>query len=383
MEPEARTANLDWETLKAQLPAGWRELAVELKLIRPNLPEHMGTKVKDIEPILRMELYKVARNTGLANATAAFAAAEIVDLSAVALHKWEKKMGGYLARLLSAMVAEPHAVFSPERWAGLQVVVVDASCVQRPGSKGTTARVHRALRLTDLRVVEAHATDETVGESFRRFQPEAEQLWMGDRAYANPPGIAWVDENRAKVVVRYNRGALPLYDQNGRTLDVLAKLQNLGRAGCCRQWQAFVHPQRGPRIEGRLCAVRLPPDKAEEARQRLRKEEGSKVTEQSLQMAEFVVVFTTVASSALSCELILELYCARWQIELDFKRDKSITGLDKLPNFLPETILSWIYTKLLLHQIVRKLSTPQASIPPCAILQAISPTCAPFEAARD
>jgi hypothetical protein len=375
MGTEATLANLDWATIKAQLPDGWRELAAQMKLIRPKLPEHMGTKVKDIEPILRLQLYRVARNTGLLNAAAAFAAADILNLSAVALHKWEKKMGGYLAKLLSAMVAEPHAMFAPERWAGLQLHVVDATCVQRPGSKGTTARVHLALRLTDLRVVEAHVRDETVGESFRRFSPAAGQLWIGDRAYANPPGIAWVHEHGAKVLVRYNRGSLPLYDQNGRALDVQGKLQRLDHKGRCRQWQAFVHPPNGPRIEGRICAVRLPPDKAQQARERLRKEDGPKVTQQSLQMAEFVVVFTTVESSALSCEQILQLYGARWQIELDFKRGKSITGLDRLPNFLPETILSWIYTKLLLQQIARRLSTPQASFPPYALAQAICPTC--------
>ena len=85
-----------------------------------------------------------------------------------------------------------------------------------------------------------------------------------------------------------------------------------------------------------------------------------------------MIVFTTVPRSPLTCNLILALYRARWQIELEFKRDKSLTGLDRLPNFRPDTIESWICAKLLLHQILRKLSSaaPQAAFSPSAIADA-------------
>jgi hypothetical protein len=106
----------------------------------------------------------------------------------------------------------------------------------------------------------------------------------------------------------------------------------------------------------------------------LRREQGAELTADSLAMAEFVVVFTTVHANELGFDQILELYRLRWQIELDFKRDKSTTGLDLLPNFLPETIESWIYAKLLLHQILRKLADGSAAIPPSALTDAIGPT---------
>ena len=134
-----------------------------------------------------------------------------------------------------------------------------------------------------------------------------------------------------------------------------------------REWAAWVHPKDGPVIRGRLCAVRLPPDKAEEARVRARREQGAKVTAETLEMAEFVVVFTTVPKDLLVAEQILELYRLRWQVELTIKRDKSIAGLDRLPNFRDDTIKSWILAKLLLTQIARKISTPEVCVPPCAV----------------
>jgi hypothetical protein len=335
----------------------------------------LGTKVTDISQVLRLVFYQVGSNCGLELATAAFAAAGILAISFVALHKWMKKLGPYLQHLLAQMVVAEHGIFAAERWAGYEVIACDASAVMRPGAKQTTARVHYALRMTDLRTVEVHVTDDKGGETMRRFHPEQGQLWVLDRGYANPPGIGHAVRCKADVLVRYNRGALPLYDVHGRSLDVRALVAKLRKVNRPREWAAWVQPTDGngveriERIKGRLCAVRLPAAKAEEARERIQREQGADATQETLAMAEFVVVFTTVPRTSLACDLILVLYRARWQVELDFKRSKSITGLDRLPNFRPDTIESWISAKLLLHQVLRKLSSagPDGAFPPSAI----------------
>lgn len=370
-EPES----LNWSTIEAQLPADYVERAARRKLVKERLPSHLGAKVTHIGQILRLVLYQVGRNIGQQPAAAAFAAAGLLVISHVALHKWMKKLGPYLAELVAAMVADAHGLFVPERWAGYELIAVDATCVQRPGAKGTTSRIHRALRLTDLRVIQAEVTDEHGGETFKRFIPGAMQLWLGDRVYANPPGIAWMKDNGAEVLVRYNRGSLPLYDAKGCLIDVLGKLAKLRKSGEMCEWRAFVQPEDHDRIAGRLCAIRLPREKAEEARARLRREQGTQVTAESLATADFVVVFTTIKRHVLPLGQIMELYRSRWQIELDFKRDKSITGLDLLPNFLPETIASWIYAKLLLHQILRKLADSGSVFPPSTVIAAMDPVC--------
>jgi Transposase DDE domain len=174
----------------------------------------------------------------------------------------------------------------------------------------------------------------------------------------------------ADALVRYNRGALPLYDTAGKPVDVLEKLAALRKPGRPREWQAFVHLDDDRKIQGRLVCVRLPKDKAEEARARARREQGAAITDNTLRMAEFVVVFTTVPRAKLDTEAILELYRLRWLLELEFKRDKSITGLDRLPNFRPDTIHSWICAKLLLHQIARRLAASIGDFPPCVIADA-------------
>jgi len=240
---------LDWQTFEQALPSGWRELAAKYRLIgHRKLPPHLGAKVKDISDIVRLVLYQVATNSGLESATSAFAAVGLLTISFVALHKWMKKIGPYLQELVARMVSEEHAVFAPELWAGYEVIVTDATCVERPGAKGTTARVHYALRLTDLRPVEEHITDEKGGETLRRFHPEPGQLWLGDRGYANARSVAHATGCGADVLIRHNRWSLPLFDIKGKLLDVLEKLGRLNKPGRVREWKAWVHPDKGKPI---------------------------------------------------------------------------------------------------------------------------------------
>jgi hypothetical protein len=126
------------------------------------------------------------------------------------------------------------------------------------------------------------------------------------------------------------------------------------------------------RIEGRLCWLRLPEDKAEEARKRARREAEGVCDDATLEAAAFVVVFTTVLTEMTAAQ-VLELYRARWQIELGFKRSKSIRELDRLPNFLPETIHSWICAKLLLELLAMRVAAPPDAFPPGGVHFALLP----------
>src|SRR5262249_35039653 len=152
--------------------------------------EQLGAKVNDLSVPLRLVLFHVGTNTSLKTTTAMAAAAGVIDMSAVALHKWMRKMGAFLAGLLTT-VTDTAKRFAAEIWAGYDILIVDATTVTRPGSEGSTARVHYVLRLTDLQPVRIEVTDEKGGETFRRFEEMVKpgQLWIGDRGYCNPPGI--------------------------------------------------------------------------------------------------------------------------------------------------------------------------------------------------
>ena len=63
-------------------------------------------------------------------------------------------------------------------------------------------------------------------------------------------------------------------------------------------------------------------------------------------MNEFIVVATSLSLDICAND-ILELYRYRWQIELFFKRAKSLLQLGNLPNKKEENILAWLDGKML------------------------------------
>jgi len=63
--------------------------------------------------------------------------------------------------------------------------------------------------------------------SLLRIPVRAGDIMMGDRAYATPPGVAHVKPAQADIVVRWNRGSLPVFDAEQHRLDVLRLFRTL------------------------------------------------------------------------------------------------------------------------------------------------------------
>jgi hypothetical protein len=375
--PAASVIDLDWEFIKAQLPDGWQELAKKMGLIRPH-PPHLGAKITDIEQVLRLELQRVGLESSLRITTARSSAAKKlrekdgiattdpsapVDLAAPSLHDWERKLGPYFATL-HAQMADTGAVFAPELWGGYDLMVADGTIVMRPGAKHPTARILYALHLVDMIIPQQKVTDEHGSEGIRNFEVKPGQLWICDRYYANPEEVAHVKDAGGEMLGRYNRGALPLYDVKDQLIDVMEHVRSVDKPWAMAEWAAWVHPKGHAPILGRLCAMRLPEKEAERARERLRREYGSKVSPDMLEAAGWVIEFVTAPRERIPLEMVFSLYRLRWQVELQIKRDKSVGGLDRLPNFRDDTIGTWLNAKLLLQQIVRKIVSPAVVLPP-------------------
>jgi len=214
MSDEAREQ--DWSLIEKQLPQGWRELAEEMRLVKKR-PAHMGQKILDIAIALRLVLHYVSQRGSQRATIAMAAAAGLVTISQVALFKWMQKIGPYLEALVARMV-EP-GTYASDNWGGFVLVVGDATTAERPGATGTTARIHYALHLSDLRPRFIRITDASVGETMRNFDPEPGELWIIDRGYANPPGVEFTIDRGSALLVRYNTGTLPVFDVHGISLD--------------------------------------------------------------------------------------------------------------------------------------------------------------------
>lgn len=116
-----------------------------------------------------------------------------------------------------------------------------------------------------------------------------------------------------------------------------------------------IHLGAQHRLPGRLLAVRVDQEVADQRRRRLHaqaRDQGTPVSAARLAVADWTLYFTTVPADLLSLEEALVLARVRWQIERLFKLWKSHGRLDESRSQQPDRQLTEVYAKLL-AQIVQ------------------------------
>lgn len=105
----------------------------------------------------------------------------------------------------------------------------------------------------------------------------------------------------------------------------------------------------GGDLTGRFCALRKSEHAIALARKRLTRAASKKhrpVKPETLEFAKLVLIVTTLRPSLFSREEILEGDRVRWQIELVFKRLKSLAGGGHLPKGDETRARAWLEGKL-------------------------------------
>jgi hypothetical protein len=238
----------------------------------------------------------------------------------------------------------------------LSVRIVDATVVSEPGSRGTDWRVHVGLDLSRQQITTVELTGSEGGETLRRHDVAPGEVILADGGYGQREGVAHILDQEGHVVVRINWQNFPLQTRGGRPLDIVRCLETL-RPGEIGDWP--VQFEAHDRVYAvRLLALRKSRAAAERAQKRIRHEasrKGRKPDRRSLRAAGFVYVITDLLPETLPADQGLELYRLRWQIEIVFKRLKSLLHLDHLRAKDPGLARSCLYAKILGALIVEEL----------------------------
>jgi hypothetical protein len=356
----------DWEVLLSYLPPDYEELGAQHGQLNT---QWANNKISTAALLLRFIFLHVGADLPLRQTVAMMAKSGAPRLSQVRLHYRMRQARSYLAALVARMIVPSQEGINAEKWGGYEMVCIDGSSVSGPGSDGTDVRLHVVLRLCDLCVLSAQVTTVEDGETLKRFRWAPGQLVIADRGYANPPGVAHAKDHGAEVLVRVNRSALPVFDNDETQIDVLAWCRQLSGHRATERAATVLHREVREggsvvrRITGRLIGVRLPAKEAEEARERARREHGAGLTQEHLEAADYVLLFATAPTNRLSAARCVEVYRLRWQIELQLKRWKSICHFDRLPNYRDDTMVSWVTTKLLLGLLLDRIGSAQLAAP--------------------
>lgn len=343
----------DWEMIVRLLPTGWKEKARELGALR------RCREFPDAAMLLRVLLIHLAEGCSLRETAVRAAEGKLVSVSDVALLKRLRVSGPWFRWMGEELMQRWVRVSAAESLlkGGRRLRVVDGSTVSEPGATGSTWRLHYSAQLPSLSCDEVHVTEISTGESLSRFTVASGDVLIADRGFANRKGVRHVHRHGGSVIVRMNLTTLPLVEANGKPFKFLPRLRRL-RIGQCGDWQAWIAADQvdGP-IAGRVCAIKKSKAATQRAREQAQRDSahgGHRIQPETLEAAAYILVFTTIADDV-PASAILEFYRGRWQVEIAFKRLKSLLALGHLKKSDVDGAKAWLQGKLLVAILIETL----------------------------
>ena len=343
-------ADESWEILQQFLPSDLDASAREHGAFRRARGE-----IQSAEVLLRLLLLHVAGGLSLEQAVVRARENQLVNISAVGLFKRLRSSGPWLVWLTAELVKTLSKDWDDALWKGGPIRVLDATDIEEPGPTGTDWRLHYSLRLPQLSCDFLQLTDVHGGETLKRLPVAKGDIVLCDRGYSHRQGVAQVLDQQADVVVRLNSGAFPLEDAQGESVD-LAKLVERLKVGEVGEWPVWFE-HAGQRHQLRLCVLRKSEVSAARAKRKAEKKarkKGSQVRPETLKLAAFVLVLTSLPDSW-GAALVLELYRARWQVELAFKRLKQLLAAGHVPKTTDASSLAWLQAKILTALLIEHM----------------------------
>ena len=233
---------------------------------------------------------------------------------------------------VKAILSKLFGMTQLDKIGNLRFIVIDGSTVQAPGAKGIDHRLHIAIDLIKLEILEVKVTDDKVGEGLEHYNLQNGDVVLLDRGYNQPKSLVPFIDNGGSIVLRYNPHGMNLYSQDKE----MAKI-NWGKTLKKHKGEMTTVPvylcHNGKRVKGIVHCIPLPEKQAAQARERTRansQKKGHQLKADTLYLSGWVLILTTLPTELLDTQAISDLYRVRWQIEIFIKRLKSILNIDCL-----------------------------------------------------
>lgn len=319
--------------------------------------------VPSAEALLRLALIYGATDLSLRGTAAWAEAAGMARLSDVALLGRLQAASGWLAKLASSLMTAARAC-AP---AGRRVRLIDATSFGRDGdTQAASWRVHADYDLERERFIGFELTDEREAERLTRFVTAPGDILIGDRIYGQNAGaLRGIREAGGDFVVRRGLTSCRLLRKDGSALDPSALLARVGH-GKTIEIAVLVASPDGDPLTARLVIHHMPKDFARRARARAASAADWAAREKRLKAAEYVMLLTSLPKRSFPAPRLLALYRLRWQIEIAFKRLKSLVGLDQLLAKDRRLARAAISAKLIIALLTEDLLAKVLDSPPSA-----------------
>ena len=343
--------NTNVEELINRLPEGYEQACYDKKAIERK------RKIKSPVDLVRLVLMYL---------TGAYSQ---IEMSVIALELGIAKIGdtGFLKKfakckdwlewIVSKITPKPIIEYTKPKWLeNYQVIGLDASEVTEKGRSGRTFRLHYAIDIMRMCGLAFKITTQKVGETLLNFDIKKNWLILADRVYGTLKGIEHCLKAEANFILRLKYNAFKLYDKDGKEIDLLEKLKDV-TSDTAKDIEVFVKLHTFGLTQLRVCAIKIPDDKLDEVDRRNKRRDSKKqqvTSAGAIEMSKFVVVITALPVIATASEIIA-LYRFRWQVEIFFKRLKSIMDFGNVPLRREDSIFAWLNGKLLISLLIEQM----------------------------
>jgi hypothetical protein len=322
-------------------------------------------KVKNGEDLLRLILMYVVEDLSLRSTAAWSGRSELVEIKDTSvLHRLRSSVP-FLEAVLGHLL---NFRLRGEPAAGPVLRLNDATVLSVPGSEGTDWRVHAVYDPEAGRLVRVQVTDFRGGERLDRDVYAPGEVVIADRGLARAKGLHAVAGGGAFSLLRMHWQNIRLTDRHSRELDLEEILRRAERGDT---GTIIYVPLKGKEpLPARLIVRPLPPEPAEKARHQIRRNAAKKGRQPSplaLRLAGYFCLLTTLPAGLASDGVVLELYRVRWQIELFFKRCKSLLHLNQLRADDPALVKAYCTGKLIEVVLIELLASEGEAFSPWGV----------------
>jgi hypothetical protein len=328
----------EWERVRTLLPSDLEQSAHQTHaLLRCR-------NVPDAAALIRMALAYALSDLFLKDVAAWASTLEVAEITGPGLFYRLRAAEAWLERVLAQLLSEQ----APRAIGGWPLRVVDGTVLNGPGQPragqpSVQWRAHVLINPATGGFDRVELIDDSGGEKLARHPLAKGELILGDRAYGTARGLHAARQAEAHVVVRFNPATL-------RTCDP-------GRKRLLLQEKEAQVPAVGARESNLLIPVPPPASKSHkpwDSAKAIAWLEAPAIAART-RTGEAIWLLTTLPAIHLAAVDTMALYRLRWQIELLFKRLKSLLHLDSLPSRQGPTAKSWMLARLIAAALAQRL----------------------------
>ena len=279
--------------------------------------------------------------------------------------------------------------------ARLPLRIIDGSMISAPGT-GADWRLHASYDPLLHRFERLELTGRSTAEALERSLIVPGALHIADRVYARPGSLRHVTEQAGDYLVRLGSRSLRLLDTHGKLLILPELLEQATREGridmpvvidrhpkrmarptaSIAAKQAQSCPERPPcgqskwqPLSARLVILPKPADAAATSRKKALRasQKGMHQPEATnVEAAGYLMLITSLPPDEYPPDDLAAFYRMRWQIEIAFKRLKSLIHIDRLPAKEPRLAKAWLSAHLIIAILIDAITPQLRDSPPSA-----------------